>query len=117
MLAFDQRRLCFEKMDQGFLIGRQQSACTRRHLARKNSVASAGGDKPGRKCLIPPVALADAEIAGDRVGREPGDADEPDDQKNGRDQRNQKRGADHQAGLDALAHPDQREFARPVREP
>ena len=117
MPAFDQSRLCFEQVDQRFLIGADEATGTGRHLARQQGIAGAGGDQAGRQRLIAAVALAGAKIARDGMRRGPDRADQPPGDHDDGDQRDQAACRDDQLRLIELAFPDQRQIAGAVREP
>ena len=75
--AFDERRLCFQKIDQRFLIGADKTARAGRHLAGEQGIAGAGSNEAGRQCLITAVAFTGAKEARHRMRRGPYQADEP----------------------------------------
>ncbi len=117
ILAFDEIGLGFQQMDQGLLIGAEQTLCSRRHLAGQQGIAGTGSDQAGRQCLIAAVPLAGAEVAACGMWGVPQRADHPPQDHNGCDEGGNHGGRHHHAHLYQLPLPFQRQNARTIRQP
>ena len=117
MVAFEQRGLRLEQMDQRLLVGADQLGRFLGLLAGQRAIAGAGGDHAGRQRLIAAVAAAHAEIARDGVGAVPQRLDQPPDDHHRGDDGNDRHRRHHQADLVLIAVEGDDHLARPVGQP
>ncbi len=115
--ALDQGGLGVEQVQKRLLVGAQQSLCAQAHLAGEDGVAGAGGDQSGGQGLVSPVPLAGAEIAPNGMRRGPDHLDDPPQDHGGGDDGHDRGCGNHQAGLDQVVPPGDRDHAGPVGQP
>ena len=114
VIAFQQRSLCIEQVDQRFLIGADQLGRLLGLAPRQRAVTRASRDHAGRQRLITPVATADPEVPGDRIGTVPDRLQQPpNDHHRGNDRHDGNRGH-HQADLVLIAAEGDDHLARAI---
>ena len=117
MVAFQQRGLRVEQVDQRLLVGADQLGRFLGLLARQRAIAGAGGDHAGRQRLVAAIAAAHPEIARDRVGAVPQRLDQPPEDHHRGDHGNDCHRRHHQRDLVLIAVEGDEHFARTVGQP